>query len=57
MIISDAGALTVIEMIVFTDHSYPVLLAWCDSMSVVHWVTQACLKGQGMVWIAPFVLS
>lgn len=46
VIINYCAALTVIETTDFTDDPWPVLLAWCDNMSAVRWVTHACLKSE-----------
>ena len=44
VILNYCAALTVIENSDFTDDPWPVLLAWCDNMSAVKWVNQACMK-------------
>lgn len=46
VIIGYAKALTVIKTTKFTDDPHPVMLAWCDNMSAIHWVTRTSLKSK-----------
>jgi hypothetical protein len=46
VIIGYTGVLTVIETTEFTNNPHLVVLAWCNNMSAMHWVSHTCLKSK-----------
>jgi hypothetical protein len=46
VIINYCASLTVIETTDFTDDPWPILLAWCDNSTAVHWVNHACMNSE-----------
>jgi hypothetical protein len=46
VILNYCAALTVIEQTGFTDDPFPVILAWCDNVSAVRWITHACMTSE-----------